>query len=56
MITVKHLKQFGVLKRQIQVAKEEAIDQASRLIQIEQGLEALAYQLIEDNREDNKND
>jgi len=47
MITVDHLRQFGVLKRQIQLAKEH-------MAELEKAMEALAYQLIEDNREDNK--
>jgi len=55
MITVNHLRQFGVIKRQIQIAKEVEIEQANRLAEIEKGLEALAYQLIEANREDNRN-
>lgn len=54
MITVDHLRKFGVLKRQIQISKEVAMEQADRLIELEQAMEALAYQLIEDNREDNQ--
>jgi len=51
MITVKHLRAFGVLKRQIQIAKEVEIEQANRLIELEKAMEALAYQLIEENRQ-----
>ena len=54
MITVNHLRQFGVIKRQIQIAKEVELEQADRLIEIEKAVEALAYQLIEDNREEKK--
>lgn len=52
MITVNHLRQFGVLKRQIQIAKEVSIEQTERLIELERAMEALAYQLIKDNRND----
>lgn len=51
MITVNHLKQFGVLKRQIQIAKEVSIEQTDRLAELEKAMEALAYELIEDNRQ-----
>lgn len=50
MITVNHLKQFGVLKRQIQIAKELSIEQADYIGELEKAMEALAYQIIKDNR------
>lgn len=52
MITIEHLRKLGVLKRQIQIAKEVSIEQTDRLIELERAMEALAYQIIEDNRND----
>lgn len=43
MITVDHLRQFGVLKRQIKAAKEH-------MEELEKAMEHLAYQIIKDNR------
>ena len=51
MITVNHLRQFGVLKRELGTAKSPALELADHIAELEKGLEALAYQLIEDNRE-----
>lgn len=52
MITVNHLRQFGVLKRELGTAKELALELADHITELERGMEALAYQLIEDNRDD----
>lgn len=51
MITVNHLRQFGVIKRELKTAKDLALELADHIAELEKGLEALAYQLIEDNRE-----
>jgi len=50
MITVDHLRQFGILKRQIKAAKEIAQKQAEHMEELEKAMEHLAYQIIKDNR------
>lgn len=52
MITVNHLRQFGVLKRELGTAKSLALELADHITELEKAMEALAYQLIEDNRDD----
>ncbi len=50
MITVNHLRQFGVLKRELKTAKELALELADHITELERAMEHLAYQIIKDNR------